>query len=926
MTAGREGSVYSAFEQSVAAHGPRPFLRTPAVSAAAYADGAVEYTYDAAKARVDELLQGYGAQRLAAGDRVAIAFDSRLEVYLHLLALNALGVSIVPLNSGATDDELRHIIGHSDARLLVSLPDYSERFAALDICDVLTESTLVNDAATPQFVEPASSAEAALLYTSGTTGKPKGCMLSNDYFLAIGRWYTGLGDICTLDEKDRLLTPLPPNHMNALCTSFTAMMLCGGCVIQLDRFHPRSWWQTAREERATVIHCLGVMTAILLTLPEGDDDFSGQIKFCFGPGSDPKHQGMFERRFGVPLIEAWAMTESGAGGMTIAYREPRHVGERCIGKPIDTTEFRIVDEEGSDVPVGESGELLVRSAGADPRARFFSGYYKDQDATEDGWRGGWWHTGDVVREGADGSLYFVDRRKNVIRRSGENIAAVEVEAALLRHPAVANCAVTAVPDEVRGDEVFAYVVTDKAYSNPDELARRIFEAAYGLLTYFKAPGYIAFAEELPLTASQKVNRAAVKQLARECVQAEEALDLRALKRRRGVSKKARRQRRGYDGVAVAVPISVPYERYSHEPAHWWIGRTLSALGDASGLSPRDIDGLCASSFTLFPDTVVGLSQHYGMTPRWLDHVPTGGASGVVALRRASRAVQSGDADIVACIAGDTNHVDSFRAMLTSFSRFSQDASYPYGSGGPNGSFALMTRDYMNHYGIEREDFGKLCVAQRANALRYPHALMKSTLSLEQYMTARKIADPIHLFDCVMPCAGGEGYLVMREDIAEERGLACARVLSTIERHNAFPDDPVQIRGGWALDKDELWAMAGITPDKVDLLQTYDDYPVVIAMQFEDLGFCEKGEAAEFIREHTFTIDGSFPHNTSGGQLSVGQAGAAGGFLGMVEAIRQITGGAEQNAVADAKIAVVSGFGMINFDRGLCSGAAILGAA
>lgn len=526
MTASAEGSVYSAFEQSVATHGPRPFLRTPAVSAAAYADGAVEYTYDAAKARVDELLQGYGAQRLAAGDRVAVAFDSRLEVYLHLLALNALGVSIVPLNSGATDDELRHIIGHSDARLLVSLPDYSERFAALDICDVLTESTLVNDAATPQFVEPASSAEAALLYTSGTTGKPKGCMLSNDYFLAIGRWYTGLGDICTLDENDRLLTPLPPNHMNALCTSFTAMMLCGGCVIQLDRFHPRSWWQTAREERATVIHCLGVMTAILLTLPEGDDDFSGQIKFCFGPGSDPKHQGMFERRFGVPLIEAWAMTESGAGGMTIAYREPRHVGERCIGKPIDTTEFRIVDEEGSDVPVGEPGELLVRSAGADPRARFFSGYYKDQDATEDGWRSGWWHTGDVVREGADGSLYFVDRRKNVIRRSGENIAAVEVEATLLRHPDVNGCAVCAVPDEIRGDEVFAFVI---AAGESD--AQAIFDHCMAHLTYFKVPGYIAFVSELPLTASQKVSRGEIKALARDALAGGDVSDLREFKKR-----------------------------------------------------------------------------------------------------------------------------------------------------------------------------------------------------------------------------------------------------------------------------------------------------------------------------------------------------------------------------------------------------------
>jgi acyl-coenzyme A synthetase/AMP-(fatty) acid ligase len=269
------------------------------------------------------------------------------------------------------------------------------------------------------------------------------------------------------------------------------------------------------------------MTAILLTLPEDEDeDFSQQIKFCFGPGSDPKHQGVFERRFGVPLIEACAMTESGAGGMTIACREPRHVGTRCIGPPIDTMEHRIVDEAGRDVPVGESGELLVRARGDNPRKGFFSGYYKDDAATEEGWKGGWWHTGDVVREGEDGSLYFVDRRKNVIRRSGENIAAVEVEGVLLQHPSVNGCAVCAVPDEIRGDEVFAFVVPESGVD-----ARDIFEHCMAYLTYFKVPGYIAFVPELPLTASQKVSRGEIRVLARAAVAEGTCEDLRQYKRR-----------------------------------------------------------------------------------------------------------------------------------------------------------------------------------------------------------------------------------------------------------------------------------------------------------------------------------------------------------------------------------------------------------
>ena len=151
-------------------------------------------------------------------------------------------------------------------------------------------------------------------------------------------------------------------------------------------------------------------------------------------------------------------------------------------------------------------------------------------------------------------------------------------------------------------------------------------------------------------------------------------------------------RMAYDGIVVCAPVTVPYRRYSANSAHWWIGRALQALTKQSGLQPSELDGLSISSFTVAPDTAIGLTQHFGLSPRWLDHVPFGGASGIVALRRAARAVQTGDAEFVACVAGDTNHVDSFRKTLSTFSRFAQDAVYPYGSGGPNASFALITRN------------------------------------------------------------------------------------------------------------------------------------------------------------------------------------------------------------------------------------------
>ena len=385
-------------------------------------------------------------------------------------------------------------------------------------------------------------------------------------------------------------------------------------------------------------------------------------------------------------------------------------------------------------------------------------------------------------------------------------------------------------------------------------------------------------------------------------------------------------RTAYDGVVACAPVTVPYRRYSTNTAHWWIGRALHDLTRSAGLIPDQIDGLVLSSFTLGADSAVGVTQHLGLSPRWLDHVPLGGASGIVGLRRAARAVQNGDARFVACVAADTNHVDSFRKTLSTFSRFAQDAVYPYGSGGANGSFALITRNYMNKYGARREDFGKICVAQRQNALAIPFAMMKKPLTLDEYMSARPIADPLHLFDCVMPCAGAEAFLVCSESDAKALGLATVRLLATIERHNAFSEDTVQERGGWAKDIGELWQMAGVTADKVDLVQTYDDYPVIVMMQFEDLGFCKKGEGPEFVRSHTFTTDGSFPHNTSGGQLSTGQAGAAGGHLGITEAMRQLTDKPIGHRVTKANLAIVSGFGMINYDRGLSSGAAVLARA
>jgi acyl-CoA synthetase (AMP-forming)/AMP-acid ligase II len=330
-----------------------------------------------------------------------------------------------------------------------------------------------------------------------------------------------------------MLTPLPLVHMNAMAYSVMAMVTTGGCLIPLDRFHPQTWWDTVRDSAATVVHYLGVMPAILMKAPPLVRDRQHGVRFGFGAGIDRSLHRSFEERFGFPLLEAWAMTETGAGAVIIANREPRHIGTSCFGKEEADVDVRLVDDAGGDVPPGQPGELLVRHACADPRHGFFSGYLKDPEATQEAWRDGWFHTGDIVRRGVTGHLHFVDRKKNVIRRSGENIAAVEVESVLVQHPAVKSVAVAAVPDALRGDEVLACIVghTRPAPEQADALARDIVAWSLTQLAYYKVPGYVAFVDALPLTATNKIQRAELKQLAHSLIGTDCCVDTGAMKKR-----------------------------------------------------------------------------------------------------------------------------------------------------------------------------------------------------------------------------------------------------------------------------------------------------------------------------------------------------------------------------------------------------------
>ncbi len=512
-------SVFAVFEATAERCPEREMLQVLPRTAEVYGMDAGCWTYRDAHTKVLEYSEQFACADYQKGMRVALLLENRPEFFLLWLALNRLGVSVVPINPDLRAAELEYLIGHAEPALIIAIPErHAELATAAKTADIALavitpEETVPKPRKNAVVAEDSSGEqqEAAVLYTSGTTGSPKGCVLPNTYFLLAGRWYADVGGLAKLTTTgERMITPLPIFHMNAMAYSFMAMVTVGGCLIALDRFHPRSWWSDVAVSQATCLHYLGVMPSLLMAAEPAEEDRQHQVRFGFGAGVDPKLHAGFEERFGFPLIEAWAMTETGAGAVIAASSENRLVGQASLGRPASEIACRIVDDEDRDVASNTAGELLVRRATGNPRYGFFSHYYKNPEATAEAWQDGWFHTGDIVRQNKDGEMFFVDRKKNVIRRSGENIAAVEVESILMRHSAILSAGVAAVPDALRGEEVFACLRVKQPSA---ETALEIIEWCLQQMAYYKVPGYIAFVDGLPLTPTQKIQRAVLKELA-----------------------------------------------------------------------------------------------------------------------------------------------------------------------------------------------------------------------------------------------------------------------------------------------------------------------------------------------------------------------------------------------------------------------------
>lgn len=334
-----------------------------------------------------------------------------------------------------------------------------------------------------------------------------------------------------------------------------------------------------------------------------------------------------------------------------------------------------------------------------------------------------------------------------------------------------------------------------------------------------------------------------------------------------------------------------------------------ALADA-GLEPDDVDGLAVSSLTLRPDRAIDVAVRLGLRLRWIMDAGTAGASAVDMLQHAIRAVEAGDATHVLAVAGDAFWPGDFQSVADNYNRATSDHLAPIPFGGPNGAFAMVTRRHMRAHGLARSDYGRLAVAQRSWAAGNPNAAYRKPLTLDEYLRAEIVADPLGVFDCVPVVSGADAIVVSATD-------GGVRVRALGAAHNADRHEGDGLSTGLRHLAPRLWADAGAGPADMDIVSAYDDYPSVVLVQLEDMGFGDPHVSLDAIESR------ALPLNTGGGQLSAGQAGAAGGLQGLVEVVQQLRGRGGARQVADARLGLVTGYGMVAYRHGACANAAVL---
>ncbi len=366
--------------------------------------------------------------------------------------------------------------------------------------------------------------------------------------------------------------------------------------------------------------------------------------------------------------------------------------------------------------------------------------------------------------------------------------------------------------------------------------------------------------------------------------------------------------------------STEYSRKSEESQLGHYATAIRAALNQTGLKKKDIHGLSITT-QASPDTAPHVAEQLGFELDWVLNADYGGASGVGAVSRAADAIECGHLDVALLVGG--NSFDHSVAHQRPLEYQRGNFVDVYGYGGPNSLMALIQRLHMENFGTTLEQTGKIAVAQRFNAINNPQALFREPMTMQDYLNSRMISDPIRLFDCVMPCSGAECLILASEDKAQQITDKLVYLVTDAEKvhYQVANMLPEKTTFGMKLVGEKIFSE--VKREDIDLLEIYDDYPIAVMIQIEDLGYCKKGDGGKFVDAHDLTYNGDFPVNTGGGELSVGQAGLAGGFLHVVEALRQLRGEADGHQVKKAERALVTGIGWLNYGRNLGTTAALV---
>jgi acetyl-CoA acetyltransferase len=376
----------------------------------------------------------------------------------------------------------------------------------------------------------------------------------------------------------------------------------------------------------------------------------------------------------------------------------------------------------------------------------------------------------------------------------------------------------------------------------------------------------------------------------------------------------------------AAIIGVGQSAYTRRPGpgqstHTFIrDAVVAALADA-GVDAGDVQGMAVASFSLAPDTAVDLAWKLGLPLRWLLQDTNGGSSAMNMLGHALRGIDSGAADVILVIGGDATGLAGYGRIAANYNIATRDHLAPLGHGGPNGVYALVASRQMKTFGLEKSDYGHIAVAQRAWAANNPFAVYRAPLTMEEYLAAPMVTDPLSRYDCVPVVAGAQAIVLAHPDRGP-RVRARVRVRAHRASFNHDNQAGDGLKTGISTFADELWRVAGVAPADIDVASIYDDYPTMVLAQLDDLGMIPDHDLARFCRRDIG--EQRRPINTHGGMLSAGQPGGpAGGLNGISEAVLQLQHRAGERQVAGARLAVATGYGMTMYRYGGTAAAAVL---